>query len=66
MDINIKASTIIMDLIWHYTKSSIGLSENQHEQLRKLWGMLTPYGKEHFQLWAEDNDMTLPNYCEVN
>lgn len=60
---SIKLTHELMDLIWHYSKSSIGLSESQHERVKSLWSALTDSGKEYFELWAEDNDFLLPTYC---
>jgi hypothetical protein len=50
----------LMELIF-MTGSSNGLSENQYNRLAELYGALTPTGKEHIEIWAEENDRTIPS-----
>lgn len=53
---------MLMELIWMKSKSSMGLSNNQEDQLRELWSLLSKSGREYFKEWASDNDLTIPSF----
>lgn len=55
----------IMEVIFWHSKSSMGISENQLEELKILWSKLSDKGIEVMTEWAKRNEMRLP-YGLVN
>lgn len=55
---NRTASIIMMEMIIDNTRE--GLSANRLQEFRTVWAMLSDYGKEWFEIWAEENDYKLP------
>lgn len=52
----------LMELIFIYSGSSMGLSDNQNTRLKELYNGLTESGKEYIQIWAEDNSFKMPSF----
>ena len=51
----------LMELIF-MNRSSLGYSNTQAERLKLLYSCLNARGKEHIELWAENNDLTIPKF----
>ena len=47
------------------TKSSLGLSQDQLQELKILWNGLTENGKEHFRVWCEDQNINFSKFLKA-
>lgn len=52
----------IMELIWMFNGSSMGLSNNQADELKDMYKTTTEAGKEFFKNWASENDLQIPEF----
>ena len=59
----IKASNRFMELIFDLSHSPHNIGESEQAEIEILWSLLTDYGKDTMQIWAEQNDLSLPSFC---
>ena len=58
---SMKLMNELMELIF-MNRSSNGYSNTQAKRLKLLYSCLNARGKEYVELWAETNDLTIPNF----